>query len=309
MKWDFDIFGMAEVNLDWRLLKEQDKLPTRTKEWWTQQHMSWTHNRTSEPRQPRQYGGTALFSVNKAAHRAIDKGYDGSNLGRWSWSRYKGKGNQTLRIIVAYRPNPPQGPSIIYAQQNAFFHTTGCDICPRYAFLVDLTEEITKFIEEGDHIILMIDGNSSMKNSDLSRALYNLTLKEAILEKHGLKSPETHKRSSTSLPIDSIWVSPGLGILKGGYFAYDEVVPSDHRCLWIDVSFVTAFAHNMAPLCKKQPRRLHCKDPRLVQNYIKLFRHFAKPIDLFNRVQDFEKRAPHMSCSEVIHEYEALDLI
>jgi len=36
------------------------------------------------------------------------------------WTRYKGKGTQSLRIITAYRPNPPQGPFTIYAQQNTF---------------------------------------------------------------------------------------------------------------------------------------------------------------------------------------------
>ncbi len=96
LMWDFDIFGMVETNLDWRTLKEQDKLPHRTREWWEQQHVSWSHNRTGTPMQTRQFGGTALFSVNKVAHRAIEKGCDKSNLGRWTWTRYKGKGNQTL---------------------------------------------------------------------------------------------------------------------------------------------------------------------------------------------------------------------
>lgn len=95
-KFDFDIFGMAELNIDWRILKEQEKLPTRTKEWWEHQHVSWSHNRMMAPRQIRQYGGTALFSVNKVAHRVIDKGIDPSNLGRWAWTRYQGKGNHTL---------------------------------------------------------------------------------------------------------------------------------------------------------------------------------------------------------------------
>ena len=75
-RWDFDVFGMAEINLDWRLVKEQDRFPTRTKEWWTQQHVSWAYNRNSEPRQTRQYGGSALFSIDKAAHRVIGKGCD-----------------------------------------------------------------------------------------------------------------------------------------------------------------------------------------------------------------------------------------
>jgi len=245
-KWDIDIFGMAEVNLDWRLVKEQDRLPTRTKEWWPQQYVCWAHNKTIEPRQPRQYGGTAIFSVNKAALRAIDKGCDGSNLGRWAWTKYKGKSNKTLRIITAYRPNPPQGPFTIYAQQNAHFHTIQREICPRQAFLVDLIVDLRKF---------------------------------------------------------------GLDISKGGYFEYDQVFPSDHRCVWMDISFTSAFGHNMPPLFKRQFRRLHCKDPRLVQNYIKLYHQYAGPKEVFKRVQDFEKRAQHMSGSEIIKEYEVLDCL
>jgi hypothetical protein len=126
---------MAEVNIDWSLMPEQDWFPSRTKEWWTQQHVSWAHNRTLEPRQQWQYGGTAIFSVDKASYRATEKGADETNLGRWVWTRYKGKGTQSLRIITAYRPNPPQGPFTVYAQQNTFFHTIQRDICPSQAFL------------------------------------------------------------------------------------------------------------------------------------------------------------------------------
>ena len=49
MKWDFDVFGVAETNLDWRLCKEEEKLPLRTKEWWDHQHVSWTFNSNAPP--------------------------------------------------------------------------------------------------------------------------------------------------------------------------------------------------------------------------------------------------------------------
>jgi len=213
-KFDFDIFGMAELNIDWRMVKEQDKLPTRTKEWWEHQHVSWCHNKTFAPRQARQYGGTTLFSINKAAHRAVDKGIDASNLGRWSWTRYKGKGSHTLRVFSAYRPNPPQGPFTVYAQHNAYFHSIQREICPRQAFLVDLQEELKQALDMGDHIVLMVDGNSNMKNSDLRSSLCKLSLHEVILNKHGMKGPATHKRNSQSTPIDGIWTSQGLTIEK-----------------------------------------------------------------------------------------------
>jgi hypothetical protein len=244
-KWGFDIFGIAEINLDCRVLNEQERFPHRTKEWWEHQHVSWAHNRNLPPRQARQYGGTALFSVNKAVHRVIGKGQDQSNLGCWSWTRYKGKGNHTFWIFVAYRPNPPQGPFTVYAQHNSFFHTHARDICPQKAFLVDLCSEISSAMEIGDHVVLLIDGNWNMKDSDLSKALQQLSLQEIILSKHGREGPATSKCNSTSTPIDGIWMSLGLGYDKCGCFAYDEVAPSDHRCLWVDLSFINAFGHNM----------------------------------------------------------------
>jgi len=87
-----------------------------------------------------------LFSVDKAVHRAIEKGFDSTNLGRWAWTRYKRKGEQTLCVITAYRPNPPQGPFSVYAQHNAYFHSIDKQRCPRQAFLMDLTVELENFL-------------------------------------------------------------------------------------------------------------------------------------------------------------------
>jgi hypothetical protein len=61
--YSFDIFGIVETNTDWRLVPKDLKL----------------HNRLK------------LLSMNKAAHRVIDKGLDASGLGRWCWMRYRGK--------------------------------------------------------------------------------------------------------------------------------------------------------------------------------------------------------------------------
>jgi len=251
-KWEFDIFGCAETNLDWRIIPEEDKFPFRTKEWWETQHISWAHNRTGAPHSTHQYGGTAIFSINHLAHRVIEKGGDNTALGRWTWTKYQGKKGQTLRIVAGYRLNPPQGPHTVYAQQNAFFHSIRKDICPRRAFLEDLVEQLKEFIEAGDHLIVMLDGNTNMKNSDLKLALEQINMKEAILQRHGSHGPATHKRNSTSTPIDGIWITPGITIERGGYFPYDEVVMNtDHRCLWIDVPFSSVFGNDLPP-CKTE---------------------------------------------------------
>jgi len=110
---------------------------------------------------------------------------------------------------VAYCPNPPQGPFTVYAQHNAFFNSIARDIRPRQAFLVDLKDETQKSLEAGDHVVLLLDGNSSMKGSDLSNVLQQLSLKESIISKHGNSGPATHN------------------VARCSYFAYDEVVPSE----------------------------------------------------------------------------------
>jgi hypothetical protein len=82
--YDFDVFGIAETNLDWRMVKEEDRLYLRTKEWWESIHLSFSHNRTSPHLNIKQWGGTALFSIDQAAHRVVALnlvGGAGQNIG------------------------------------------------------------------------------------------------------------------------------------------------------------------------------------------------------------------------------------
>jgi hypothetical protein len=46
---DFDIFGIAEMNLDWRTVLEQDRLYSRTREWWESSHISISSNTMTPP--------------------------------------------------------------------------------------------------------------------------------------------------------------------------------------------------------------------------------------------------------------------
>jgi hypothetical protein len=127
----------------------------------------------------RQFGGAAIFSIDKAAHRVIEKGADELKLGRWVWTRWGG------------------GGFTVYVKQNAFFHSIDNPRCPRKAFVQDLCHAINVFLEMRVHIILMLDGNSNMKHSDLKTALEGCSLKEAILARHGANGPSTFRRNNT----------------------------------------------------------------------------------------------------------------
>ncbi len=307
-KWDFDLFGVAETNVDWRLVREEDQLYFRTKEWWESSHLSLSYNCSGAPITPHQYGGTALFSLDKASHRVIDKGADTTKLGRWSWTRYRGRNNQTLRVIVGYHPNPPGGPFIVYAQHRTFFNSKGSDICPRLAFLQDLCAAINEFKETGDNIILLLDGNTDMKRSDLQKVLESCQLREVILEKHGVHGPSTYRRNNTNTPIDGIWATPGIVIQEGGYFEYDPVfINTDHRCLWIYISFISAFGHNMPHIIRPSARRLHCRDPRLVKNYVDRLENFILQNNLLQQSNDLAAAACYPPEDQTKDDYELID--
>ena len=254
-------------------------------------------------------GGGSIFSINKATHRVISKGFDPSNLGRWTWTRYRGRNNHTLCIICGYRPNPPSGgPFTVYAQHRQFFNTINDERCPRSAFLTDLCLEINKFKGEGDHIILLLDGNQDMRQGTLASRLQDCDLREVILEKFGNNAPSTYRRNTSRTPIDGIWASPSINIEGGGYFLFDEVFPDTyHKCLWVDITYITAFGHNMPAIVRPSARRLHCRDPRIVQNYLRIYERFIIKHNLLERVRNLNTAVSHPLSFSQQQEYEDMD--
>ncbi len=114
-------------------------------------------------------------------------------------TRYRGKDRHMLKVYSAYRPNPPNGPFTVYAQQNGEFNSKGSPRCPWVAFIEDFTSSISEALKKRDHVIILIDGISNMKSSDLQLALAQLHLREAILDKYGLEGPKTLDETQTGL--------------------------------------------------------------------------------------------------------------
>ena len=155
---------------------------------------------------------------------------------------------------------------------------------------------------------MAIDGNSSMISSNLAIAFSSCSIREVLLEKYGINGPSTFIRNKTRTPIDGIWASPGIDILAGGYFTYDEVISgTDHRCLWIDLSFANAFGHNMPPIVWPHMRRLHCKDPHLVDNFNRRLHQLYIKHNMLQRVIALEQEAIFPLSAYQASKYEALD--
>lgn len=189
------------------------------------------------------------------AHRIYGSGYDLSKLGRWIWTCYRGRNNTSLRIFSAYRPTLPQGsPFTVYAQQRQRLLQLNDPRCPRKAFLEDIQHDINIAQEEGDAIILLLDGNENMNSGPLSETLTALGLVEVIIKRHG-GNASTVLQNESNIPIDGIWCSKGLYITAGGYLPYGAMVPNtNHRAIWIDITYEHILGHALPPIVRPTMR-------------------------------------------------------
>ena len=98
-----------------------------------------------------------------------------------------------------------------------------------------------------------------------------LGMHEAVLRMHRPSvPPETHNRNTQQIPIDGIFVTPGIQPTQGGYTSYGQCVASDHRSIWLDIPYTSILGHNLPDMHRRPTRRLQAKDPRLVDKYNKI---------------------------------------
>ena len=276
--------------------------------WWESLHLSIGYFSGVNRAQVFQPGGVSVFSMNQAAHRVIESGHDQSGLGRWSWTRYRGRNQVTLRIISAYRPvSNKKGPLSVYNQHRRFFYDQNDDRCPWEAFMADLSIYILECLTLGDQLVLALDLNDDIRSSSAAASLVALGLQEVLLHRHGAKAPPTYNRGST--PIDAIFVSPTLLGCHAGYMAFGEGIPSDHRCLWLDIPFSIAFGHDLPPVVQAPARRLKCNDPRIVKRYLDSYSSFLLSHWLVDRAFDLQGQATYPLSPALHSEWESIDLL
>jgi hypothetical protein len=225
---EVDIMAFPEVNVCWHRVQSQHRLEERTLGWFETLHRSIAYNHKEHDARRQQYGGNVLLSINNAAHRVMEAGRDSSGLGRWTWTRYRGRNNITTRVICAYRPCFPTGSDksfSVYTQHQRYFDERNDDICPREAFIRDLSGELDHWLLTGDQIIIALDANEDMRTGAVATAFRSRHLREVILDRHGNNAPPTTDNGSTV--IDGIWATPIIQIECGGYLAGGGGSPTD----------------------------------------------------------------------------------
>ena len=150
----------------------------------------------------------------------------------------------------------------------------------------------------------------NMKNSDMATAFRSLHLKETVLDWHGFNGPSTFRRNRQGSAIDGIWMSSGLATAQCGYLADDALVPStEHRCIWLDITYITVFGHNDPATDRPKTRRLHCRDPRLVENYLRLYISMEKNTIYWIELTNWNPKLHILYQLNLQYELETIDAI
>lgn len=296
-----DIALLTEIGLYWKLVKTEDQWHERVRESFQASRTELAYNKT-EPNLTAmvQFGGAAAIAVDDASHRLTSQGQDTTNLGRWAWLRFEGKQGHFLRVVSAYRPvtNNSPGPGTVQAQHERFFGKEGRDEGPREAFYTDLMADVIAWKALGDHIVIGLDANEDVRRGDTATIFASLGMREVILDAHANKSPPaTCDKNMNREPIDGIFATPGLGILAGGYSPFNSGCPSDHRYLWIDITYQDAYGYPAPPLVSPEVRRLKTTDLKMVKKYNARVHLTLQCAGLFDALTSVSERASSLGWS------------
>ncbi len=266
----FDFLGIQEVNLHLKIMGTEGVWKERHHQTFTGfTHAATTEHCTSPSR--RIFGGTACFLTGPTAHRSISHGSDPSGLGRWSWSLLRGRNGLQTRILTGYRPvrSYHDEALTVYSQQELYFRQHGGWRDPRVAFFEDLDLIIQESSASGEQIILGMDLNEDSRCPEVQAWRTRWHLCEPLSLLHRIPDVATCRSNLTQTPIDAIWATPGLTVVKGGMTGFGELDlgSADHRCLWIDIDVQALYGMLPPPPAKRPNNSIPLNDPRVVRKY------------------------------------------
>ena len=162
-----------------------------------------------------------------------------------------------------------KGPSTVYTQHKTYFRSIKKDREPRKAMLEDFKTCLQAWIDHGERIVVFMDANEDIRHGKVNDMFNSINMWEQISRRHGSRRPlpATHNRNTNNIPIDGIWTNINDANLKCGYYGHGELLPSDHRPMFIQLSRHTVFGHNPPHIHRYKVPDLPTTDPRIRSRY------------------------------------------
>jgi len=267
--YKLDITLMQEVGVNWSAIPQEHGWKKRIDESLdsSQAKSYMGYNKQTINKRGAQWGGTGILSYGKLAHFAMGAGQDIAKLGRWSWTRYRGKQGINLRCISIYRPVDSNGVLSVSTQHKTYLQSHNDDRHPRQAFLEDLEEELQSWIAMGDQIILSGDINDNIFDRHIVELFERHNMTNIIFDRHDpTHAPTTYYRTRSNRIVDGMWATPGITITRGGYLEPGDF-PGNHSLIWADISYACALGHNPPTPNRPNARRLQLWNQKCKAKY------------------------------------------
>ena len=305
LQQQFDVIGLAETNIARHLVPPNQRLRERTWDWFKKISISSSYAFKFPAVNPLLVGGTATLTINDCVHRVTSMEGDPSGMGCWASVKLQGKDQISVRFISAYRcVKNIHGPLSVWNQQRFILDSNNQTDDPLEAFDQDLINNIKKWLDLGEQVILGIDANEDVRSGTFAQRLRSeCGLQKIMIKNLGHNLPNTYARGS--IPIEGLFVSHSLATCNSGY---SEII-CDHRMLWIEVPTEIAIGYKPSVMLALTPKCLILQDPRIVKKYNKILKTQLEKHDVLNRIQSLEASITGKLSSAQIKEYGRLDKI
>ena len=283
-----DIFGFVETKLDCRSQLVQATLHKQKRKVW--RHCKLVSSSSSLPWHSSTKPGGVLLGVTGPLVGRVQKRID-DDLGRWTGLELLGRDGRSLVILCAYqvsqRGSSNYGQFTAHAQQMALLRLRGVSSPnPRKQFITDLTRLLSQYVQDKSDIILMGDFNETigMSIDGMAQVINECGLTDVQAFKHGLETEQsTYARGPNR--VDYFLISDRLlqHVLRQGCEEFNARIFSDHRGLFMDMSYPGFFDRAPNILAAPSCRNLIYDCPRHVRRYLQYMDKYIKDHNLIER--------------------------
>ena len=302
---EIDIFCMSETNVCWKRLGADHRWDHRTRDWSRNPKTSFAYIYNDPLSERYQRGGVGIMNLGKMVRRY--KSRDQDPLGRWVSVIFKGKKGKMIRVVSLYRPTKNEGKGLtVYSQQRRLLLLKDDDRCPIRAFWEDFWTEMDKWFNQGEVIIVGGDFNEDVTSDKIRDKFSEYGLVNGLSSRHK-NCALPNSRAGGSKPIDGIFIPHEIKIERSGYTPIGKGIPSDHRCVWMDIKEESLFGNSIILPRGTRPRRLVMKNRESVKKYTARLEEFCEYHKLEGKIWELRNRVSSPMQPQDELEYERLD--
>lgn len=307
-KYNIDFFGIAEVNVNWKLVKRNDSLESLTKEWFENSRVVTAHNTFTRTKTRYQPGGVAMIAAGDLSLKVQKCTKDSRSMGRWCSMPLQGKNGTIVRVMSVYVTNPPSdkkdhGNKKVFSQQKATLLQQKSTQPVMKVYWSDFWREIDSYIEAGEKLVICGDWNNDLRDTEFLKPFQDRQLVPVSTTRHP-NAPATF--SDGSYPIDDIFVSSSLEVTACGFLEHGRN-NGDHRPVWLELDKVDALGSLMPSVERYEARRLKLNDPRIVSKYNSILEELFDEMNIYHRCLHLYNSMGDTLTNEQCVEYDLLD--